>query len=139
MSEPGSETGRVAGSGCKDGAAKTILIVDDDPDIVLALEVMLQDAGYQVASTSNGDTLRDLARQGELPDLILLDMLLSGRDGREIASQLKGEEATKHIPILMLSAHPAAGREAIAAGADGFVAKPFEMDELLATVATYLR
>ncbi|HEX6818554.1 MAG TPA: response regulator [Ktedonobacterales bacterium] len=135
-SQTGSQTSSPAGS-----AAKTILIVDDDPDIVLALEVMLQEAGYAVTSTSDGDSLRDLASQAQdkLPDLILMDMLLSGRNGREITRELKGQEATKHIPILMLSAHPAAAREAQAAGADGFVAKPFEMDDLLGEVAEYLR
>lgn len=118
-------------------AAKTILIVDDDPDIVLVLRAMLEDAGYvAVATDTAGDLMGMLKRK--TPDLILLDMLLSGHDGREIVAQLKARPDTGHIPILMLSAHPTAEREARAAGADDFLAKPFEMDVLLAKVARHL-
>lgn len=117
--------------------AKKILIVDDDPDIVLALAAMLEDAGYLVAATDKGDYLEHFP-EDDLPNIILLDMLLSGSDGREIARQLKRQPTTHHIPILMLSAHPSAEQEAKAAGADDFLAKPFEMDELLGKVALYL-
>lgn len=118
-------------------AAKTILIVDDDPDIVLVLRAMLEDAGYvAVATDTAGDLMGMLKRK--TPDLILLDMLLSGHDGREIVAQLKARPDTGHIPILMLSAHPTAEREARTAGADDFLAKPFEMDVLLAKVARHL-
>lgn len=65
-------------------------------------------------------------------------MLLSGRDGREIAVDLKRQEATRRIPILMISAHPLARQEAAAAGADAFLDKPFDLDELLAAVTTSL-
>jgi len=73
-----------------------------------------------------------------LPDLILLDVLLSGKDGREIVKQLKSQEETKSIPIIMFSAHPSAEKTAREAGADDFVAKPFHIDFLLAVVAKYL-
>lgn len=114
-----------------------ILIVDDEPDIVLALVTILEDAGYKVVSTDSGDHLEQLV-ETEQPALILLDMLLSGWDGREIARRLKARQATRHIPILMLSAHPVAMQEASAAGADDFLAKPFELDELLMKVAAHL-
>jgi CheY-like chemotaxis protein len=112
---------------------KTILIVDDDPDIALALATMLEDEGFDVVTADNGEYLARL-HEHELPSLIVLDMLLSGWDGRELARQLKQRLATRHIPILMLSAHPLAEREAQAAGADDFLAKPFELDDLLAKV-----
>ncbi|HEU5440026.1 MAG TPA: response regulator [Ktedonobacterales bacterium] len=118
--------------------AKRILIVDDEPDIVLAVQTVLEDAGYQVASVDRGDRLMNQLSAGEVPDLIVLDMLLSGRDGREIARELKAQPHTHQIPILMLSAHPAALREAHDAGADAFLAKPFELDDLLETVAKCL-
>lgn len=117
--------------------AKRILIVEDDPDILLVLSAMLEDAGYAVTATDTGDTLLDL-HEGDLPDMILLDMLLSGHDGREIVTHLKARAATERIPILMLSAHPAAEAGAREAGADDFLAKPFEMDVLLAKVARLL-
>lgn len=119
-------------------AAKRILIVDDEPDIVLALQIVLEDAGYQVASVDRGDQLMERLSTGGVPDLIVLDMLLSGRDGREIARELKALPHTRQIPILMLSAHPAARREAQAAGVEAFLAKPFELDALLETVANCL-
>jgi DNA-binding response OmpR family regulator len=65
----------------------------------------------------------------------LLDVLLSGKDGRTIARQLKSQEDTKHIPIIMFSAHPSAEQTAREAGADDFIAKPFEIDDLLEKIA----
>ena len=117
--------------------AKKILIVDDEPDIVVALAAMLQDAGYLVSTPRDGEQLESVLAR-EQPQLILLDMLLSGRDGREIVRQLKGQTATRDVPILMLSAYPSAAREALAAGADDFLAKPFDLDELLQKVTAHI-
>jgi CheY-like chemotaxis protein len=117
-------------------AEKTILIVDDDPDIVMAIETILSEAGYTVASATRRESLMQRLRQESLPHLILLDMLLSGQRGTEIAEELKQGQETRHIPILMLSAHPDAEQEARSAGADRFIAKPFDREDLLATVAT---
>lgn len=121
------------------GARKAVLIVDDEPDIVFALSTILEDAGYQTTSRDRAEHLaQDLRQDDELPDLILLDMLLSGQRGSEIARDLKQHPETHDIPILMLSAHPDGEREARDAGADGFIAKPFDVDDLLAKVARYL-
>lgn len=117
---------------------KKVMILDDDPDIVLVLAAMLEDAGYAVVTADQCDELIDGFYTQELPDVILLDMLLSGSDGREIARQLKRQKLTRGIPVLMLSAHPNAEQEAKAAGADDFLAKPFEIEELLNKVAAYL-
>lgn len=119
-------------------AQKTILIVDDEPDIVYALSTILEDAGYVVVTVVRSDNLMRRLRDENRPDLILLDMLLSGQRGSEIVSALKGHLATRHIPIVMLSAHPNAAREALAAGTDDFLAKPFDLDDLLAIVAAHL-
>ena len=113
---------------------KTILLVDDDQDILLVLQELLTEEGYTVQLANNGATAQSFLRQG-LPDLIMLDMLISGTDGRELARQLKREPGTAAIPLLMISAHPNAEWEARAAGADDFVAKPFEIDALLTKVA----
>jgi CheY-like chemotaxis protein len=118
---------------------KTIIVVDDEPDIEFALTLMLGDAGYHVVAVSQGDDLIKLLRTERSPDLILLDMLLAGRDGREIVRGLKADPSTRSIPVLMISAHPRAAREAADAGADGFLAKPFDLDTLVATVAALLR
>lgn len=118
---------------------KKILVVDDDPDILDAFQLMLEDAGYEVTTTEKGEYAENLHdANGGLPDVIILDVLLSGKDGRIICQKLKSQEDTKHIPIIMISAHPNAKQSAKAVGADNFLAKPFEMEELLAKVAEYL-
>ncbi len=116
--------------------AKTILIVDDEPDILLFLEAVLSDVGYHVLTVSKGEELFALLERG-LPDLILLDMLLSGTDGRAITRQLKSQAATASMPVLLVSAHPRAEQEALASGADGFLAKPFDIDEVIERIASY--
>ena len=119
---------------------KKILIIDDEPDILAFLSAMFEDANYTVVATDRGDYIEQLITDtaGNLPNVILLDMLLSGSDGREIARQLKSQEETRHIPIIMTSAHPYARQESRVCGADDFLAKPFEMDELLDIVKKYV-
>lgn len=119
-------------------AAKKILVVDDDPDILDALQSLLEFAGYEVKTTEKGEYAENLRdTNGGLPNVIILDVLLSGKDGRLICQKLKSREETKHIPIIMISAHHNARYSVKAVGADDFVAKPFDADELLAIVAKY--
>jgi CheY-like chemotaxis protein len=116
---------------------KHILVVDDDPDILDFLHDLLELEGYTVAVSAKVDYLEKL-QNGGLPDLILLDVFLSGRDGREIVKSLKNQEETRLIPVIMFSAHPSAEATARAAGADDFLAKPFDLDELLEKITHYL-
>lgn len=116
-----------------------ILVVDDDPGILDALQLLLEDEGYRVQATDKGDyaeSLRDAG--GRLPDLIVLDILLSGKDGRAICRTLKSQDETRSIPVLMMSAHPNAAASTREVGADAFIAKPFAIDALLDTVAGLL-
>ncbi|MBK0378312.1 response regulator transcription factor [Mucilaginibacter segetis] len=108
---------------------KKIMIADDDPGIVDAVEMLLEFEGYQVTSTVDGSTVLDMKE--ELPDLLLLDIWMSGEDGRDICKKLKNEKTTMNIPVIMISASRDIQESAMAAGADDFLAKPFEMDELL--------
>ena len=117
---------------------KKLLVVDDEEDILEFLKVILEDEGYTVVTTDKDDYLKKL-QDDTLPDLILLDLLLSGKDGREIVKYLKTNEKTNHIPVIMFSAHPRARETTKQAGADDFVAKPFEIDLLLKKVAQYLK
>jgi CheY-like chemotaxis protein len=117
--------------------SKQILVVDDDEDILVFLQALLEDEGYIVTTTSKGEYVEKL-HNGGFPDLIVLDVLLSGKDGRAIAKQLKSQEDTKHIPILMMSAHPSAEQTAREAGAEDFLPKPFDVDVLLTKIANYL-
>ena len=115
---------------------KKILVVDDEPDILEFLQVILEEEGYLVLTSQKAEYLEQL-HNGGLPDLILLDVLLSGKDGREIVKYLKSQEETRDIPVIMFSAHPSAEETARAAGADDFLAKPFDIDVLLAKIAHY--
>ena len=108
------------------------MIADDDPGIVDAIEMLLEFEGYQVSSTIDGSTVLDMKH--ELPDLLLLDIWMSGEDGRDICKKLKQEDATKDIPVIMISASKDIKESAMAAGADDFLAKPFEMNELLSKI-----
>lgn len=115
---------------------KKILVVDDEPDILEFLQVILEEEGYVVLTSQKGEYLEQL-HNGGLPDLILLDVLLSGKDGREIVKYLKQQDETKDIPVIMFSAHPSAEQTAREAGSEDFIAKPFEIDELLAKVGKF--
>ncbi len=120
-------------------AQPSILVVDDDPGILDALRFLLEDTGYLVLTNENGDDVEALRDEnGGLPDLIVLNVLLSGKDGRTICRALKSHASTRHIPIVMISAHPDAERSVKEVGADAFVAKPFAIDDLLATIAGLL-
>ena len=115
---------------------KRILVADDDPGIGDMLQIMLSDAGYEVEIQVDGHAVQQM--QEPFPDLLVLDIRLSGTDGRTICRQLKSQEATHHIPIIILSAHKDTHQMAREAGADDFLAKPFEMKDLLALVAQYV-
>lgn len=119
---------------------KKLLVVDDDLDILDALRFALEDAGYEVTTTEKGEYAENLRdTNGGLPNVIILDVLLSGKDGRLICQKLKSQGETKHIPIIMISAHPNAKHSVQLVGADDFLAKPFDIDELLEKVAHYFK
>ncbi|MBE3561243.1 MAG: response regulator [Ktedonobacteraceae bacterium] len=112
-----------------------ILVVDDDEDIVEVMQIVLQTEGYEVITSPDGDYLTHYS-QG-LPDLILLDVLLKGQNGSEICRRLKSDARTASIPVIMLSAHTETEKLADISGADDFLEKPFDVDELLGKVASY--
>ncbi|GAA4340527.1 hypothetical protein GCM10023149_51980 [Mucilaginibacter gynuensis] len=105
------------------------MIADDDPGIVDAVEMLLEFEGYAVTSTGDGSSVLNLS--GELPDLLLLDIWMSGEDGRDICRKLKEDESKRHMPVLMISASKDVRESALDAGANDFLAKPFEMNDLL--------
>ena len=115
---------------------KRILVADDDPGIGDVLQLMLEEAGYDVEIQGDGHAVQYM--QGPLPDLLFLDIRLSGTDGRTICRYLKSQEATHALPIIFLSAHKDTRQMARDAGADDFLAKPFDMQDLLALTAKYL-
>jgi len=116
-----------------------VLAVDDDPDILDAIRLTLEDEGYFVTTTEKGEYAENLQDgNGGLPDLIILDVLLSGKDGRTICRSLKNRPDTRQIPIIMISAHPGAEESVRAVGADAFLAKPWDIGALIALVESCL-
>ncbi|OCX53212.1 response regulator receiver protein [Mucilaginibacter sp. PPCGB 2223] len=116
---------------------KKILAVDDDLFILDALTELLKYSGYDVESTPNGD---DVFKKIDsyVPDLVLLDVMLAGLDGRDICKKIKSEEKTKNIPVIMVSATPAVNQTIQDYGADDFVAKPFDIFQLLNKIENLL-
>ena len=104
-----------------------ILIVDDDRDIRYMMQSILKHEGYQTMTCASADELSDIMSVIR-PAAIIMDMLLSGTDGKDICRSLKKKESTKHIPVMMVSAHPDAEFLCREAGADDFLEKPFEID-----------
>ena len=115
---------------------KRILVADDDPGIGEMLHEMLSDEGYEVEIQVDGQAVQQMREP--FPELLFLDIRLSGTDGRTICRQLKSQEATHHLPIILLSAHKDTQQMARESGADDFLVKPFEMGDLLSLVAKYL-
>ena len=119
---------------------QTVLVVDDERDIVELVRYNLVQAGYRVVSAADGRQAIDLARR-ERPDLIVLDLMLPALPGAEVARILKQDEKTRGIPILMLTAR---GEEVdrvvgFELGADDYVVKPFSPRELVLRVQAILR
>lgn len=117
--------------------SRRVLIVDDEPDILEPLAILLEGEGFAVETVSKGEQTFQIINEFH-PQLIFLDVLMSGTDGREICKQLKKDSDTCNIPIIMMSAHPTAGRDADSCGADDFMPKPFELDTMLGLVKKHL-
>src|ERR1700712_3333068 len=114
---------------------KKIMIADDDFAILDSLSIMLEFEGYEVMSTSDANTLLEM--DNEFPDLLLLDIWMSGTDGRDICKHLKQKTSTREIPIVLISASREIEKSAKEAGANDFLSKPFEVTDLLHKVKQY--
>ena len=117
-----------------------ILVIDDDPAISELVAVNLEMAGYDVSPAEDGIKGQALALQLQ-PDLILLDLMLPRVDGFTICQRLRRDERTAEIPVLMLTAlnQTQYKVEGFDAGADDYLTKPFEVEEMLARVRALLR
>ena len=118
--------------------AKRILVVDDEPDVLKILLLRLEKTGYKVMGGRDGREALDLARR-MVPDLIILDIYLPDMNGDDITRILKGDERLKAIPIILISATTISiAQRAKECGADGYIAKPFEPEELVGMVKKML-
>ncbi len=117
----------------------TILIADDEPNILLSLDYLMRREGFTVLQARDGDEALALLRQHR-PRLVLLDVMMPGRNGFEVCQALRADEALKHTRVLMLTAK---GRDTDVAkglglGADAYVTKPFSTQALVAQVRALL-
>lgn len=115
---------------------KKILIIDDDIAILDALKIILDDAGYEVVTCNDGRKAMEEI-QSLTPDLLLLDIWMSGKDGLEIAKEVKQHEKTKGTPIIMISALTDGQKVTKKLGLD-FLMKPFTIKDILTKIHTYL-
>jgi DNA-binding response OmpR family regulator len=115
---------------------KKIVITDDDPGIQDIFKIIFKSAGYDATILSNGDAI--LKNELDTPDIFLLDSQLSGVNGLELCKLLKTREATRNVPVIMISANPAINTLSDKAGADDAVQKPFRIHELLNVVSRHL-
>ncbi|MBV8958687.1 MAG: response regulator [Actinobacteria bacterium] len=120
--------------------AGTVLVVDDDPVIQKLLQVNFELEGYKVITASDGIEGLERAR-ADLPDAIILDIMMPKMNGLDVARALKGDDDTKGIPALLLSAKAQASDVAVGMeiGADDYVTKPFDPAELLERVGDLLK
>ena len=116
-----------------------ILVVDDELDTLRLVGMMLESKGYEIIVASNGQKALTLAKN-ELPDLILLDILMPGMDGYEVTRRLRQDEATSRIPIIMFTAKHGMDSRVLGleTGADAYLTKPISTRELLAHVKAIL-
>jgi two-component system chemotaxis family response regulator WspR len=120
--------------------ARRILVVDDDQDALGLLGRLSSECGHELLTAGDGNTALELVQE-ERPDLVLLDLVMPGRDGIEVTRTLKQDSALRSIPVVILSARHAPSDKvaAFAAGADDYVTKPFSLDEIDARIKSNLR
>ena len=116
-----------------------VLLVDDEPNILLSLKFLMQKEGYEVLVAENGDEAMALARQ-HLPDLVILDVMLPSPNGYEVCQEMRADPQLTGLYIMMLTAksNPAEREKGLAMGADDYVSKPFSNRELVDKVRVIL-
>lgn len=119
--------------------SRSILVVDDEPNIVLSLEFLMRQAGYDVRVARDGEAALQAMRE-QAPDLVLLDVMMPKRDGYDVCQTVRANPAWKDVRIVMLTAK---GREieqekGLALGADDYITKPFSTREVLARISQLL-
>ena len=114
-----------------------VLIVDDNNDILWVVEIILKRYGFNVMTTLKGEEVLDKTKMFS-PQLILLDVFLSGVDGIDVCNTLKATPETKDIPIIMISAHTNFKEIKKFCNADDFIAKPFDANELVKKINFYI-
>jgi CheY-like chemotaxis protein len=117
---------------------QTIWVIDDDTAVLEAVSTILKDEGYEVLLINDPLTVKSTIENENPPQLIFLDILMAGMDGQEVAQLVKNSEKTKQVPIVMLSANIQVEEIAKKSHADGFLKKPFNIEELIQVTRKYI-
>ena len=115
-----------------------ILIVEDDPQVARLIALVLQRNGWKSEIVADGQTAMDRARKLR-PEMIFADLTIKGMGGEALCSALKGEAATREIPYIVISGDRDVAEKARQCGADDYMGKPFEFDDLVRLVRKYAR
>jgi two-component system sensor histidine kinase ChiS len=117
----------------------TVLLVEDDPDILDFNRILLTERGYKVVTATNGDAATAMLKEG-LPDIIITDLMMPGKDGLTLLKEIRIDMATRHIPVIILTAKASGGAkmESVLEGAQVYLSKPFQPKELVALVENQL-
>ena len=119
-------------------STKKIIVVDDSPAILDSVKLMLNMEGFEVSNYERGsDMFNSLLETSTKPDVILMDMWLSGEDGRDICKMIKQHQEFKNIPVVIMSASRGLGDSAIESGAIDFIPKPFDLGEIVEKIRYY--
>jgi DNA-binding response OmpR family regulator len=118
---------------------RKVLIADDEENIVIALEFLLREGGYETRAARNGDEALELVETFS-PDLVLLDVMMPRRSGYQVCESMRNRQDWRHIKIIMLSAKGRSNEvsKGVSLGADLYVTKPFSNRDLLASIGTLL-
>ncbi|MFA5500703.1 MAG: response regulator [Candidatus Omnitrophota bacterium] len=121
--------------------AKKIMLVDDETELRDLVAMRLKSFGYEVCAAANGDEAMILL-DDTIPDLILLDVMMPGKDGYEICNEIKTNEKTSHVPIILFTAKPEQ-KEKLKSNydfmaADDYILKPFEPEDLLIKIKRFI-
>jgi DNA-binding response OmpR family regulator len=115
---------------------ESILLIDDEPEMGTLVQMSLDLDSVRVVQVHDLDEALDAAREMK-PALVLLDLALGSHDGLQILPELRNDPLLGQVPVIVFTVHPSRRREALEAGADGFLVKPFTREELLKSVGSY--
>ncbi|GAA5096003.1 hypothetical protein GCM10023210_29340 [Chryseobacterium ginsengisoli] len=116
-----------------------ILVLDDSPAIVDSIEMMMELEGLTVSKFYKGSDMLNALNPEAKPDVILMDMWLSGEDGRDICRTIRADESLRDIPVVIMSASRGLEQSALDAGANDFIAKPFDMEDMISRMRSYIK
>jgi DNA-binding response OmpR family regulator len=118
---------------------RTVLLVDDEPNIILSLEFLIEQAGYEARVARDGDAALKAIEEHK-PDLVLLDVMLPKRDGFDVCERIRANPAWKDIRIVMLTAkgRDSERKKGLALGADAYITKPFSTREAMKQIKRFL-